>query len=113
MMRDAQRIDHMLDFVRRSREIIAGVDDAAYRASRDKQELLELNMLHLGEAAARITESLRNAHPEIPWHEMIGLRNIIVHEYFRVNPMALYETVISDFAALEHSLESLQKEFPL
>ena len=54
MMRDAQRIDHMLDFVRRSREIIDGIDDAAYRASRDKQELLELNMLHLGEAAARV-----------------------------------------------------------
>lgn len=113
MIRDAQRIDHMLDFVRRSREIIDGIDDAAYRASRDKQELLELNMLHLGEAAARTAESLRNAHPEIPWNEMIGVRNIIVHEYFRINPMVLYETVIADFADLERNLESLQKEFPL
>ena len=112
-MRDAQRIDHMLDFVRRSREIINGVDEAAYKASRDRQELLELNMLHLGEAAARTTEVLREAHPEIPWHEMIGLRNIIVHEYFRVNPMVLYETVVAEFAELEQHLEAIQTEFPI
>lgn len=52
MMRDAQRIDHMLDFVRRSREIIDGIDDAAYRASRDKQELLELNIAFGGSRCA-------------------------------------------------------------
>jgi uncharacterized protein with HEPN domain len=113
MMRDAQRIDHMPDFVRRSLAIVDGVDEGAYKVSRDKQELLELNMLHLGEAAAHVSDELKEKHPEIPWHEMIGIRNIIVHEYFRINPMILYETATSEFAALASHLETVQAEMPL
>ena len=112
MIRDAQRIDHMLGFVRRSLEVINGIDEAAYKVSSDKQESLELNMLHLGEAAARVSDELKEKHPEIPWHEMIGLRNIIVHEYFRINPMTLFETVIKEFVKLKGDLEQIQSQMP-
>ena len=71
MMRDAQRIDHMLGFVRCCQQILDGVDEATYLSSLDKQEQVELNMLHLGEAAARVSDELKDAHPDIPWHKMV------------------------------------------
>ena len=113
MMRDAQRIDHMLGFVRRCRQIIEGIDSSVYLASLGLQEQVELNMLHLGEVAARISDDIKESHPEIPWHEMVGMRNILVHEYFRVKPIVLFETVTTQFSELERQLEVLQGEYPL
>ena len=112
-MRDAQRIDHMLGFVRRCRQILDGVDSDAYLASLGLQEQVELNLLHLGEAAARISDDVKESHPDIPWHEMSGMRNILVHEYFRVKPIVLFETVITQFLELERQLDVLQGEYPL
>ena len=113
MIRDAQRIEHMLGFVRRSLEILDGVDQATYLASLGLQEQVEVNMIHLGEAASRVSDTLKEAHPEIPWHEMIGMRNILTHEYFRVKPVVLFETVATQFKSLERQLDELQGEYPL
>jgi uncharacterized protein with HEPN domain len=113
MMRDAQRIDHMLGFVRRCLQILDGVDAVEYLASRGMQEQVELNMLHLGEAAARVSDEVKGAHAEIPWNEMVGMRNILTHEYFRVKPIILFETVKTQFAELGRQLDRLQGEYPL
>ncbi len=113
MMRDGDRIDHMLSFTRRCLEILDGVDQAQFLASVDKQESLELNFLYLGEAAARVSEEVKCAHEEIPWHKMTGLRNMLAHEYFRINPAVLFETVKTSFSDLESKLSEMQKEFPL
>lgn len=113
MIRDAQRIDHMLGFVRRSLEILDGVDQATYLASLGLQEQVEVNMIHLGEAAARVSDALKESHPEIPWREMVGMRNILTHEYFRVKPVVLFETVATQLKSLEHQLNKLQGEYPL
>ena len=107
MMRDAQRIDHMLGFVRRCLEILDGVDEEMYLSSLDKQEQVELNMLHLGEAAARISDEVKELHPDLPWNEMVGMRNVLTHEYFRVKPIVLYETVRSEFVTMEKKFEEL------
>jgi uncharacterized protein with HEPN domain len=44
---------------------------------------------------------------------MVGMRNVLTHEYFRVKPIVLYETVRSEFVAMEKKLEELQGECPL
>ena len=113
MIRDAQRIEHMLNFVRRSLEILDGVDLNAYLTSRGLQEQVEVNLIHLGEAAARVSEELKAAHMDIPWHEMVGMRNVLTHEYFRVKPAVLFETVSTQFKSLERQLDELQGEYPL
>ena len=107
MMRDDQRIDHMLGFVRRCLAILDGVDEEMYLSSLDKQEQVELNMLHLGEAAARVSDEVKESHPDLPWHEMVGMRNVLTHEYFRVKPIVLYETVRSEFVAMEKKKKEL------
>ena len=112
MIRDARRIEHMLSFVRRSLEILDGVDMNAFLASLGLREQIEVNLIHLGEAAARVSDELKESRPEIPWHEMAGMRNILTHEYFRVKPAVLFETVTTQFMLLERQLRELQEEYP-
>ncbi|GAH81135.1 unnamed protein product, partial [marine sediment metagenome] len=47
----------------------------------------------IGEAAGRISEETRNAFPRLPWSEMVGMRNIMIHDYDDVDIAIVWETV--------------------
>jgi uncharacterized protein with HEPN domain len=61
----------------------------------------------LGEAARRVSSRFRDGHPEIPWKEMVGLRNVISHEYDKVNYAEIYRIVCERIPELITVLELL------
>jgi len=61
----------------------------------------------LGEVARRISSGFRNEHPEIPWKEMVGLRNVISHEYDKVNYTEIFGIVRKRIPELIRLLEPL------
>ncbi len=61
----------------------------------------------IGEAANRVSETKRESLPEIPWMQIIGMRNRLVHEYFRINLEAVWDTVKQDLQELVNTLEPL------
>jgi uncharacterized protein with HEPN domain len=54
---------------------------------------IERELEILGEAGRRVSSIFREAHPEIPWKEIVGLRNVISHEYDKVNYAEIYRIV--------------------
>jgi uncharacterized protein with HEPN domain len=64
----------------------------------------------LGDAGARVSEEFRQQHPEIDWRKIIGLRNIIIHRYEKVDAEMLWEIIVSILPALSNQLEQLHKE---
>jgi uncharacterized protein with HEPN domain len=79
-------------------------------AGRDKEITrlaVERKLGVLGEAARRVSQQFRDAHSEIPWKEMIGLRNVISHEYDKVNHTAIYRIVRERIPELITLLEPL------
>ena len=54
----------------------------------------------VGEAAARIGQETKRAHPDIPWQEIIGMRNRLVHVYFDIDVALAWDTVQNDLPAL-------------
>jgi len=64
---------------------------------------IERKLEILGEAGRRVSPDFRNKHPKIPWKEIVGLRNIISHQYEKVNYAEIYGIVrrqIPDLIAL-------------
>lgn len=61
----------------------------------------------IGEAARRISEELKSSHPEMPWNEMQGMRNIMIHEYDGVDMVIVWETVKKDIPALISTIENI------
>ncbi len=61
----------------------------------------------LGEAARKVSAECRQAHPEIPWQGIIGMRNRMVHEYFRIIPAKVWEVVQEEVPPLIPLLERL------
>lgn len=61
----------------------------------------------VGEAARNISAEFKTAHPEIPWPGIVGMRNRMVHEYFRVAPDKVWEVVKKEMPALIALIEPL------
>ena len=61
----------------------------------------------IGEAAGKVSGLMRDAHPEIPWSDIIGMRNRLIHEYSRVDVRKVWDTVQNDIPQLIAALEPL------
>ncbi len=61
----------------------------------------------VGEAAARVSDELRDRTPEIPWADVVGMRNRLVHRYHDVDLTILWETVQDDLPSLVERLDRL------
>jgi uncharacterized protein with HEPN domain len=106
---DQLTLSQMLETVRRIRSIVRGMDCAAFSAD----EIRQLALLHLiqrlGAAASRVSASLRDNHPELPWAQMVGMRNRIVHGYDHLDPDILWRVATEDVEPVLAALERIVK----
>lgn len=65
----------------------------------------------IGEAVKKIPESVKNRYPQIPWRDMAGMRDKLIHEYFGVNLRAVWDTVKQDIPNLKPSFDKILKDF--
>lgn len=61
----------------------------------------------IGEAARKVSIEYQQNHPEIPWQKIIGMRNKLVHEYFRIIPERVWDVVEKDIPELKRLVEPL------
>jgi uncharacterized protein with HEPN domain len=84
------------------------------RADLDSDRIFFLSLLKLveivGEAASRVSQGTRSAHPEIPWRQIIETRNRLVHGYDAVDCNILWDIVNVDFPPLAARLKALLPE---
>lgn len=70
-------------------------------------EACVFNLSQLGELCRAADSEFTQAHPEIPWREMYGLRNRIVHDYEGVNLRLVWEIISEDIPELKNTLQTL------
>jgi uncharacterized protein with HEPN domain len=58
------------------------------------------NLEVIGEAARSMPEDVKESHPEVPWDEIIGMRNKIAHEYFGIDHQIIWKTIQDDLPLL-------------
>ncbi len=104
---DTITLQQMLDHVEEAMSLAEG----RARADLEADRVFFLALLKLveivGEAAKRVSESTQGAHPEVPWREVIGTRNRLVHGYDAVDFDILWEIVVTDFPVLSRQIRSL------
>lgn len=70
------------------------------------------NLIVIGEAANRVSDSFQEAHPEVPWSSLIGTRNVIVHGYDQVRLQVVWEILERDISKLKASVQRFLEEAP-
>lgn len=66
-----------------------------------------LKLMHVGEAAAGLNDSIRAQAPEVPWNAIIGMRNILVHEYDSVDIDIVWDVVQNELPTLKREIQAL------
>ncbi len=84
-----------------------GKSYAIFSADSVLVEACVFNLSQLGELCRLVDDDFSQAHPEVPWREMYGLRNRIVHDYEGVNLRLVWEIISSDLPELRDSLEKI------
>lgn len=105
--RDAAYLWDMLEAAREVRDMVADREPGEFLADRILLRATERSIEIIGEAAKRVSPAFTDRHPEIPWRNIIGQRNILAHEYGQIDHELLYNTVVDDIPALIEQLEAL------
>ena len=102
----------MLLAAREAQEIACGATLSDFIQNRTLQLAMVKAVEIVGEAASRISAETRELNPDIPWADIVGMRNRLVHGYFDVNLTRVWETVERDIPRLIVQLEGLVSEEP-
>jgi uncharacterized protein with HEPN domain len=107
MLRDESYLLDILIAAKDARDLSAGLSWDEFKTSRLHQLAISKVFEMIGEAAGKISSETRAAHPEIPWNEIVGMRNRLVHDYLRVDLLKVWDTVQNDITPLIDSIEPL------
>lgn len=104
---DRTRLLHMIE----AAETIADFVSGRAREALDKDRMLLFALVHavevFGEAAAKVSPELRAQSPEIPWAQIVAMRNRLVHAYFAIDGDILWKTVTLEIPQLLPVLKRL------
>jgi uncharacterized protein with HEPN domain len=107
MQRDEAYLLDVLIAAPKALQFLEGITWQEFTQSELHQNAVIRPLEIIGEAARRVSQETRDAHPEIPWEQMIGMRNRLIHEYFRINLSTAWETIQNDLPRLIAQIEPL------
>ena len=90
-----------------------GVEEAKFLTDEILQNAVLMKLVIIGEAAARLSNEIRERYSKVEWKSIIGFRNISVHAYFSVKWSIVWETATNDLEILREAVvKILETEFP-
>jgi uncharacterized protein with HEPN domain len=102
--REAQRLDDIANAIQEIKRFTAGMDVEAYLANRQVQQAVALALVVIGEAIKALPPDLRSRHAGVAWAKWAGLRDFLVHQYFRIDQRRVWRIVQRDIPPLEAAI---------
>ncbi|MBI4765713.1 MAG: DUF86 domain-containing protein [Deltaproteobacteria bacterium] len=87
---------------------IAGMDRDAFMADEKTIDSVVRNLEIIGEAARQMPDAFKEASKDVPWSQIMGLRNRIVHDYFGLDLEIIWFIITSDLPDLKKKIQKIQ-----
>ena len=100
-------------------DILEAIEKIERYASKGKDALFEDELIQtwivyhfqiIGEAANHLSNSLQEEHPDIPWPDIVAMRNVLVHQYFGIDLEQIWDTTNIDLPVLKANVEKILKD---
>lgn len=106
-MRNEIVVSKMLTYINKILKYSSGMGYEEFSSNEMVLEACVFNISQLGEIANKVEPEFEKAHPEIPWRQIYGLRNRIVHDYEGVNLKLVWEIISTDLPDVKKQLKAL------
>lgn len=98
--RSLERLEIIIDQVERIDAQLEGKTFRDFASDRDISDLAAYRIHNIGENCHRLGADLKSRHPDLPWDDIYGMRNIISHDYGRINPARVWSVAVEHLAAI-------------
>ncbi|MDR0833762.1 MAG: DUF86 domain-containing protein [Candidatus Symbiothrix sp.] len=106
-IRDKGRLEHILEAIENVFEFMAGVSFEEYQSNKMLRFAVVKNLEIIGEASYHLTPNLKDNSPEIEWRVIIGMRHVLVHDYFLIGDEVVWNVVQKDLLPLKENISLL------
>lgn len=100
-------LEDMYDSMLRIQEYVENLSFDDFRENRLVTDAVIRNLEIIGEASKNVPASIKSKYPELPWKQMYGLRNFVVHEYFGIDFENIWKIISDDLPQNTKDLEAL------
>ena len=107
MQSDQESLIDIANAIRRILRYASGISKLELEINDEKLSAILYQITIIGEATKRLSQEFRQQHPEIPWREMAGMRDVIVHEYDQLDFNVVWDVVENKSSELLVLLDSL------
>ena len=108
---DSVYLNHIIDAIKQIRDYLNCVTKDKFYESKLIQDGVLRQLGIIGEACSKISETLKQKHNNIPWYQIVGLRNRVVHAYFDINLEIVWEIAQDDLNLLENQINIVLSDF--
>jgi len=106
---DTVFLKHILDAIDLIESYLKDKNYEEFESNRMLQDAVIRELEIIGEATKNLSAEFRNRHPEIPWRQIAGMRNKLIHGYFGVDLGAVWDTATNDIPSLREKLREILK----
>lgn len=105
-------LEDIAESIKHIEEYTKGVKEADFYRDTKLQDAVLRRLEIIGEAVKKIPQAIKSKYPDVPWKEIAGTRDILSHEYFRVNLERIWKTIQEDLLPFKEKIEEILKKFP-
>lgn len=103
--RDIERLRHIAGCIAHIEDFLHGKSLEQMKEDVMCYHAVVYNIMIIGEAANMLTKEFRESHTEVPWRQIIDMRNVLVHGYYNTSPLFVWETYTNDLPFLKQQME--------
>ena len=103
-------LDDILESIQKIESYIHEIAEQEFSSDQEKQDAVIRRLEIIGEVVKKIPDEVRSQYPKVPWRQIAGLRDIVIHEYFGVSPSLIYRTATSDLPTLKLTIQLMIKD---
>jgi uncharacterized protein with HEPN domain len=105
---DLAYIEHILDCIRKINEFSNGLTFKEFKTNEMVQDAIIRNIEIIGEASKKISKDIKQTYYKVPWKEIAGMRDKLIHDYLGVDVSVVWKTIKEDIPALERFIREIE-----